>query len=746
MSQLVNDAVVSETRVEAQEDQRASRAQRWVSALGWPAAVVLTVVVVAAIPALFMHRFYFYGDTQAGAVGQWYHLGEQLRDGSWPLLDLSAWRAGNFAAEGQWGLFSPLTLAVALASTVAPNLVVFVTVLKTGLLVLGALGMFVLLRGYGTTRAAAYLGAVGITIGGATQYLESPSWVTGQMCWALLPWAWWGHRRLIRDGTNPAPALVAGFLIVTVGYVYGTMFLILVVLACLLEAVLERRWGGFLRVTCAGALSGLVAVTVYLPGVLTASVTTRSGWEVLSTGRLQADLPGVMTSMLPTAISPAATYAPVHYVAWFLPMLMWVDLGKVRALVRPMAGAWFMLAAMLAWALGPNQLGPIRWPLRVMPEVTLTAVVVTMVLVSSALVKRPSAKRLALSLLWLLAAAYLVVSRFWPSSLEMVAAATVLVALALGATWWVVRRQGFGLAAAVIGGVVTVLAITLQHYYDPKPASTDRHLSAVRADYPDVASTSRGDMMQIGNPDWLIREVPEATRDQLVGSSWFLTGRPTQSVYSTIGFRTYNERYCFRYQGATCGRALTELFSTEPTTGKPRIDLLSVSTLHFDRGDFRNKRLLNPPDGWSVTDRSRYSVTWVRDEILPRAGGVTWASDGLEVTERSASVREVELEIGSVPSGGGTVVLSRLAWPGYSVEGGTLGDPVDDYLLTVKVPPGGEHRTVTVRYSPPGWALERTTLAIALVLGSLWSLVLLLPRRLVSQARRLLPGNGPSSK
>jgi hypothetical protein len=46
--------------------------------------------------------------------------------------------------------------------------------------------------------------------------------------------------------------------------------------------------------------------------------------------------------------------------------------------------------------------------------------------------------------------------------------------------------------------------------------------------------------------------------------------------------------------------------------------------------------------------------------------------------------------------------------------------PVDGYLLTVDLPADAAGRTVTVRYSPPGWHLELVTLWLAVLGGIAW--------------------------
>lgn len=703
----------------------------------WAAAAAVTVVAAGLIPLLHEPRYYFHGDTQSAYFGWWYELGGQVLSGNWPMLDLQSWRAGNFISEGQWGLFSPLTILIGVASTLATDVVVFTTVVKIGILVVTAVGTFLLTRSYGVHPAAAFVAGVAVPLGGETQYLEWPSWVNGQFVIALLPWAWWGLRRIMISNKNPWPALLAGYLVVTVGYVYGTVYLAVVIVGCLAEALLMRNRGAAIRVFVVGLCVGLVAVTVYLPGVLTSPVTIRDSWEVLSDGRLQADVAGLMASMLPTGLSPAAGGLPVHYIAWFLPFLAWVDQSRVRRELRSLSGVVVVLAIMGAWAVGPNQLGPIRWPVRVMPVVALAVVVLSVVLFARTVRFPPSARRLTVSLLLVLAPTYLVVSRYWETKrmqfmtmvLVMVAVAVVWALFRLWARMGTIRPLGGAGTVAITIAVGCLGVIAAQHHYYPQPPSLDRNMPSQFSDYTTQLQQAEGDVMLLGDPQDAAVRNPSVTEELLIASSWFLNPHQVQSTYTTIGFRAYTEHFCVKFNGSTCAKALTRLFRKESVTGQKRIDLLSVSTLVFFRKDFSQRRLRNPPEGWHVADNSKWSLTWVRDEPLPTAGKVVWTSPGTEVTDLASVDRRAEFRVDDVPPGGGTVVLSRLAWPGYAVEGGSLPEPVDDYLLTVQVPEESVGRSVLVRYSPPGWTLEIACWILGVGLALVWSVAHLWSRR-----------------
>ena len=705
----------------------------------WAVAAMATVAVLLLVPLWFTPRFYFYGDTQIGSFGQWYHLGSELRDGHWPLIDLQRWRAGNYVAEGQWGQWNPLVLLISVASTFASNAMVFCTVLKVVVAVLGSLGGFLLCLGYGVRREIAFVVSVALPLGGVTQYLDLATWSTGLLVWALVPWAWWAIRRTLR-GRNPFPALAFCYLLVTVGYVYGTIYLALVLTGCLVDAAILRQWPALLRVLGVGVCAGLLAVTVYLPGLLTAPVTTRGSWEILDTNNLPVSMQDYAVSVIPTGVVPPGIgrrdMTPLGYLAWFLPMLAWVRPSRVSRALRPAAGLLFVLVTVALWSLGPTQVGPLRYPVRLLPVVTLCALVVAGILASRA-TSRPTRGQLGLSLLWVGAAAFLAGSHaLYTTRAQLTSFALVSVAILL--VWWLWRRGTAADASArlrrqVPAVVATVMALcslgflVLQHSYFPTPQSKERNMPALVSDYRRTLQGSVGDVFMVGAPNDAIQADASVTSDFLTASAWYVSGRPIQNTYTTIGFATYNDRYCITLIGGVCRPALAMLRSTEPQTGMSRLDLLSVSTVLIRKEGVSAKTLANPPPGWRVGRETPLSVMWVRERPLPAAGGVVWTSPGTRVETLSEDTRAVRLRVTAVSDQGGTVAFSRLAWPGYRVEGGgSLSDHlVDGYLTTMSLPASTEGKIVTLRFDPPGWPVELAAWTVSVVASIGWSLLAL---------------------
>jgi hypothetical protein len=682
---------------------------------------VLTVLVALGLLLLGNPHYLWYGDTPAAYYGWWYHLGELVRHGQWTTLDPEAWRAGNLAAEGQWGLWSPLTIGIGLLATVVSDLLMLTALVKLGLAAVAVLGVYLLVRSYDAPPAAAYVAGVLVPMGGMTQYLDLPSWVAAEMIWALLPWVWWALRRTMLRGANPLPALVAGYLLVTVGYVFGTIMLAVALLACLLDCWLTRERAAAIRVVAAGGLLGLVALTVYLPAVLTESVTARAQEYGTWPDKFTTDPLTLFAAVLPTAVTPGqgVPLLPYAYLAWVLPVAVWLDWRRLRRRWRPLGGMLAFTAVTVLIVDGPSQLGALRYPLRLQPFLVLGMVVLLVTAWSRCGLARPSRLRLGLSLGWVVLAGAESVSRAssqWAAQLCSV----MVVGAALALLWWLLRTERRAWLAPVVGAV-TLAAFGVQHAFFPTPPSPDRHaptdIASYRALYPEAV----GDLFQVGASDSLAQSDAAAARSLPIGSAWYLTGLSSQNTYTAISHLAYKDRYCVYYQGDTCPRALDTLFDAEPTTGRARVDLLGVSSLLLVRRSFPPGTLANPPSGWQVAARTPYSVLWTRRTPVPGAGHVVWTSRGTAVSAVAGGSTRTTFRVDRVPAGGGTVVLSLLDWPGYSTSVGTLADPVDGYLLTVRLPASAQGRTVGVVFQPPGSTAELAAWLLALLGGAIWS-------------------------
>jgi hypothetical protein len=288
-------------------------------------------------------------------------------------------------------------------------------------------------------------------------------------------------------------------------------------------------------------------------------------------------------------------------------------------------------------------------------------------------------------------------------------------------------------------GVVTLAAFAVQHAFYPTPAAPQRHAPTRLADYQRLIPHAVGDVLAIGPTEVLLHDDPRAARYVVVGSSWYLNRHPVQNTYTAISYQAYRDRYCIFYQGSTCRGLLRTLFTTEPTTGEQRVDLLGVSSLLLVRDRHSAQHPHHPPPGWHVAGRTPYTELWTRRAPVPGAGGVVWTSPGTTVSSVRSGANGTSFHLDAVSPQGGTVVLSLLDWPGYRTDVGSLADPVDGYLVTVRVPASASGSLVHVAFHPPGWDVEVTAWALALLGGGAWSLGSAVRRR--RRVGRALPSS-----
>lgn len=696
----------------------------------WGPAAVLAVLAAGLVPLLFTAGYYWRGDTQIAYFGAYYHLGEALRQGDYPLMEPFAWRGGNHIVEGNFGLLSPLIMIIGIGATLASNAIVYMTAVKLVFLGVAAAGSYLLTRSYGGPRPMAFVVGVLVPTCGFTMYADTPSWFPGMVVSGLLPFVWWALRGSLLHGWNPFATLVFGSLLATMGYVFGTGMLVAVIGACIIDALVAGRLAAAFRGLAIGLLIGVPAVVVRLPFVLSQAVTSKNGLGVGNNGTGLTHLSDLAISMVPThGIS-----APLIYLAWLLPFLVFVDWRKARSNSRDLVGLVLVWLVAVTWALGPSTLGPLRSPVREMPYVTLCTVLLGAILFSRARYPNLSRNRLLLALFITGFSGYLGASRvpqYWRVQLVV----AIIVALGLTVVWVLLRtesaslsRRTVGVAAAFVG-IFTVGLIGVQHHYAPQPYAVDRGMPGDVAKYKRQLPAAVGDTFMVGQVDVHVKPGSKPKSLVLVANSWYVSGLSVQNVHANTGYRAYSARYCMIPWGLTCADALPTLMSTEPRTGLPRADLLSVSSIVLLKSDVPDQVSKDPPSGWHVADDSQMSVVWVRDHPVPTAGGVAWHTPGLGLVEESRDNQSVRLRVGDVPAGGGEIVLSRIAWPGYQVSNATVIDPVDDYLLTLRVSPSDANRVITVHYEPPHWTFLLRCLAAAIVAGLIWSLVSALATR-----------------
>jgi hypothetical protein len=711
--------------------------------LPWFAITLAVVLVASIVPMLFESRFYFDNDTESGAFGIWYKIGTDLRAGHLQIFNPHAWMAGNYVAEGQWGFFSPIVLLISLAASLVGNALIFCSVIKIIFLVIGAGGVFALARSFGADPRWSAAAGVAAPLAGFTMYMDAAAWVTGLFIWALLPWFWVTLRRAVYQGRNPFWALLTAYLTITFGYVYGAIVVIFILVGVGLETLVAREWRRAWTTVFVGVFCGLVTITVYLPGVLTASVTRRNT-AIENDGFMQPTLTGLATGSMPTALPGLHGFwglfpgAPIMYIAWFLPLLAFVDWQRARTVLRPAWDGLIVMALTGMLLFGPAEIAALRFPIRNMPACLLALLPLAVLLISRARAPR-STTRLATAVGLTMASAWLTFGQK-PHVAPWTLVAT---AITIGGLWWVWRPTASADEASVVApdgrrrdqvmaGVlaITLAFVVLQHHSYKRSDLADYQLPAQVAAYKKVDTGTVGDGILIGS-GFRARNITPADRwrEFLIGNTWYIGNHQFQNVYTPVGFAAYGKVNCTNYIGLTCANLLPRMFQLRGATGMLLVDELGLDTIQIMKAAEPESLYSKPPPGWSITSEKTLTITWTRDTPVGPVGKPVMVSTGTQIQPLTNTDRTVSFRVDTVPPGGGRVVFSRLNWPGYTATNATVAKPADKFLLQVKVPPGAVGKVVTVTFTPPAWRLGWATWGLALLGGLLWSTAALLGAR-----------------
>jgi hypothetical protein len=698
------------------------------------------IIVLALLPLIWSPTFYYFDDTAGGAYGQWYELGRQLLTGHWPLLNPSAWMAGNYTVE-QFGLFNPIVLVISLGTQVASNAAVLATIVKVFFMLVGGLGTYALSRSFKAHPFFALVAAVSAPVAGFTFFLDATAWVTNLQVWAYFPWVFWALREFVFRRQPYWPVFLFGYLLITVSYVQGTVMLVLLFVAMLIDTALRRDGRFAPKAVAAGIPLGLIAITIYLPGVLTAGVTVRQD-AISNSGFMTLTLNGLAVSPAPFANPDLSgwwgRYAPTPYtyIAWFLPLLALGSGRRLRASLPGLRQPLLMMTLAGIMMLGPSDLGPLRFPIRSVPLFTLMVLVVSAVIFTKCLeVKAVPTGRLVTAIVLISFVHWLAFAANPLSWRQQLLSFLAMIAILL--VYWAAAQHltehrsllEWRRMVAIVMVIVTVTVTSLQCY----KYAVESQKSFGRCGFPSQISVlKRGvpgaphSTIVLGDPSALGSRLWDVSS---FGNLWYISQTEGINLYSPSGFAPFNASLCMSpYYGVTCYDAAGTLFTPVPAAGNTLlVDLLGLDAIQFISDSPEHLEELRSqfvtPQGWSIASQTDFSFVWRRNQPVSGTGVPVWSSEGLKYRIVSVNATRVVVHLDAVPASGGKIVLSRLAWPGYRVDNGSLSEPTNGYLLTVAVPPNGVNTDLSVTFRPPGWTVEVAAFVLSLLTAAALSVV-----------------------
>ncbi|MEV6339284.1 hypothetical protein AB0M12_31785 [Nocardia vinacea] len=702
----------------------------------WGAVCTLGVIAGYLAVLLANARHFYTDDTESQYTGLWVGLGRALRDGTFPVLVPERWMSGNNTMDDA-GLFNPPQLLIDLIAPSVDNMAVYATVVKLIFAIIAALGVYRICLVYGARPVWSAVAGVAFPLSGFFLFFDEASWMTALTGTAWLVHAWASSVRYTRGLGGPIPVFIYLYLAISTQYIFPAVEAALMLLAVAVgELVYQRKWQPVARLTVAATGAGLAGLLTFLPSMLSAKVTWRGTMEINNDQFLTVPWSESLNASLPSTLPAFTSWwgyiqpMPVTYIAWFLiPALAFIDWRRARESWRELSGVALFAIIMLMWSAGPGSIGPLRWPVRVLPMLALGLLVLVCVLLGRYatvrdLKSRGVAAALLIGLLWVRS-----FSADPHNVVRHVLAAAAIGALVAGVVWLGLNRS---LATAGVLTIVAMFPIAFYQVNAAQPTPMTWHLptnrSEAQAAFPDFPGTT----IQLGERGLLQRD--DMSLDRAYGSLVF--GNYAKSLeltyvngYTPTGHFYFGELLCMRWDSSVCPDAYRRMFAPEPTTGRPLVDLMKLDRVVLQRALFPDARNQPAPEGWKWVDypgHERYiSVLERVDGPISTVNGRV--ADAKNVTATSISETDTTSRVRVSSAGGGKVVFARLGWPGYRVTLDGKQIPITTVaksFVAVDVPAGTQNAELVLTWRPPGWKIGIGTTALGIaaigVLQWLW--------------------------
>ncbi|MET8877817.1 hypothetical protein [Nocardia sp. NPDC004604] len=695
----------------------------------WAAVTAIGVIAGYAAVLLANGRHFYTDDTESQYTGLWVALGRALRNGQFPVLWPDRWMSGNNTIDDA-GLFNPPQLLVDLIAPSVDNLALYATIVKLVFSIIAALGVYRICLAYGGRPAWSAAAGIAFPLSGFFLFFDEASWMTALTGTAWLVHAWAASVRYTRGKAGPVPVFGYLYLTISTQYIFPAVEAALMLLAVAVgEIVYRRAWKPVLRLAFAAACAGLAGLLTFLPSMLAAKVTWRGVSSIINDQFLTIPWSESLNASLPSTLPAFTSWwgyiqpMPLTYVAWFLiPALAFIDWGRARQAWQELSAVALFTLIMLMWTAGPGTIGPLRWPVRVLPMLAIGLLVLVGVLLGRYGTVRNWRNRGI--------AAGVLILTLWVRSfsadphnvLRHITAALVIAAVGAGVVWLGRRR---GTAAAVALTIVAMFPIAYYQVNAAQPTPMPWHLPANRAEaraaFPDFTGTT----LQLGERGLL--QPSDKNLEGAYGSLVFGNYAEDMELnyvngYTPTGHYYFGEMLCMRWDSSVCPDAYRRVFAPERSTGRPLVDLMLIDRVVLQKALFPDARNQPAPEGWQWVDypgHERYIAVLERNNgpVSTMNGRV---ADTRNVTASSVSETNTDSRVRVSSDTGGRVVFARLGWPGYRV---TLdGKPIPlttvaKSFVAVDIPAGTRDADLELTWRPPGWKIGLATLAAG-VLGT----------------------------
>lgn len=684
-----------------------------------PIAISILCFAITIASALAVQpEFFFWDDNERFFAAKIYDIRSLISAGEPPFLSLTSLLGGNHLAEYQLGVANPVTLITYLITFSSQIPTVAATTHALFYLTLIFLGGLFLAKRIGISRHGAALAAFLISTSNIVLFWYSSSWTNALVSMAWLLWSCWSIFSISYHRLMPLAVATFVGLTFSIGYLHHQLALAIIATIQLLHLLRQHRIREAITLILALGAGVLLAAPALLPTLETLSILKR-GTGIYHGGIMTPDLSDLALLFVPFHLGRMnwehyqLIHEPIFYAAWFFPLLyLHADRGLCK---HP----WFMITLTLGLTftllcLGPDHLGPARWPFRYIPLAH------TFLLLSGILAfeYKGESNNSRIILYWYLFA-------FLIAVLKEPSATTLITIILVGLFIYVfttinghatdtrpAKHYLLFILSSLLICLITIFSFsnsrTLPKFthntsYNPKPALTlESKLSYTAFDY------------RYNNDENML---------PLSGNMPQLRGHHSLNSYSPVQHRALTQRFCIDMFGSSCDEFSLRLTDTDSLCQQSWADLMRVSKVVFQQA---------PPPATSTQLRLHGMIPASSDNLAylnvasSRFKAGTTLSCSTNHTINIAPIRfsnAQETMHVSHNDKGSTLVFARTWWPGYeaSLNGKPIKiSPYRNTLVSVHLAPG-QMGILNIRFVPPhltlAFALSGLGLLIALAVS-----------------------------
>ena len=689
---------------------------------------LLSLLVIVLFPFYLYklnNRFFFIDDKVADYIPKMIDIARILKGGEYPVITTNLLNGSVYSAEFQQGIFNPIILLSAL-------LLDFFNNLEIGACILALLYFLIAFRGYvqlavelGIDKAWANIYSLSVVLNCYFIYWCASAWFNPVPAIAFFPFALVASLKLGKNISvkTSFEFLLACYLVVSSGWP-STIVVLAVFLLLMLGDMLfvKKDKKIFIYNFLVYIGTGLICSLPVLPLLLSFDMFSRDSMTGNQSNFLGGSLRGILCFSFPYLKDFMHTWAGykklsfnTYYAGWYaLPLLMILDFKSIQV-KKNYIWVLFALTGVFGIAtLGPETLGPFRFPIRMLQYYHIFGLLLVILLVKLyGMVLTKDRKVLTLCLF---VAQSILALQVNPEDYFKIISYLIMLIVLTTIFFNCINRQDQPHIAAIWGLFGTILLIFSIYSDDYYGRGADWNVPRVRSKYSSLNSNNGYILFHGG---YLNSESDHTEyRPASTGLIW---NDKSINGYTPLGNRYFRKKIIITDHGNISAERFKkkgkEFFEVDAITGLELLELMKVDKIISWKGDLEDYIRKAISDKWEAIEK-RITVEF-NNKSSKYPGLISWLDSGLEILEiKKIGHRIEEYYIKNNEDTEKRIIFARLWWPGYRVKlnGKEIAfERYSEFLISVLIPARGEG-ILSLAYCPPGFRLAMVFTLVGLIL------------------------------